>query len=154
MAFILLLTWILIGIVGIAFAQWHFLLAFVLIGSVGYALAYRGGRPFHADPVYFASRLSHGNLIFPTQVAILPTRIVRYKTRVIGHNEESIPITQIASVKITTGILWSDVTIESTGGQNQIVCHGHTNQDARAIQQAIETYQGAYSAGLHHEDGN
>ncbi len=151
MLFIVLLVWILIGILGIAFAQWPFILAFVIIGSIGYGLALRGGRPFQADPVYLASRFSHGNLIFPTQVAILPNRIVRYKARVIGHNEESIPIGQIASVKITTGLLWSDVAIESTGGQNQIVCHGHTNQDAEAIQQAIETYQSAYSAGLHRE---
>lgn len=143
MGIVLILVWMCIGILGITFAQWYLILAFVLIGSVGYALALRGGRPFQADPVYLASRFSHGNLIFPTQVAILPNRVVRYKARVIGHNEESIPITQIASVKITTGLLWSDVAIESTGGQNQIVCHGHTNQDARAIQQAIETYQSA-----------
>jgi len=151
MGIVIALVWILIGILGIAFAQWPFILAFVIIGSIGYGLAYRGGRPFHADPIYFASRLSRGNLIFPTQVAVLPNRIVRYKARVIGHNEESIPIAQIASVKITTGLLWSDVAIESTGGQNQIVCHGHTNQDARTIQQAIETFQSAFSTGLHRE---
>lgn len=151
MTFLLLLVWILIGILGIAFAQWPFILAFVIIGSIGYGLALRGGRPFQADPIYFASRLSHGNLIFPTQVAVLPNRIVRYQARLIGHNEESIPIGQIASVKITTGLLWSDVAIESTGGQNQIVCHGHTNQDARSIQQAIETFQSAYSTGFHRE---
>jgi hypothetical protein len=149
MLFIVLLAWILIGILGIALAQWPLILAFAIIGSVGYALARRGGQPFQADPVYFASRLSHDNMIFPTQVAVLPNRIVRYKARFIGHNEESIGIAQIASVTIRTGLLWSNVTIESTGGQNQIVCHGHTNQDANAIQQAIETYQAAYSAGLH-----
>lgn len=151
MTFLLLLVWILTGILGIAYAQWPFVLAFLLIGGAGYALARRGGRPFHDDPVYFASRLSHDNLVFPTQVAVLPNRVVRYKARFIGHNEESIGIAQIASVSIRTGLLWSNVTIESTGGQNQIVCHGHTNQDANAIQQAIETFQSAFSTGLHRE---
>lgn len=151
MALTILLAWMLVGILGLAFAQWHFLVAFAIIGGIGYALALRGGRPFHTPPVYIANRLSQGNLLFPTQVAVLPNRVVRYKARLIGHDEESIPIAQIASVKITTGILWSDVAIESTGGQNQIMCHGHSNQDAVEIQKSIESYQHAYLAGLHRD---
>jgi hypothetical protein len=146
MALALLAAWILTGIAGIAFSQWVLVAAFALIGGIGYLLAIRGGRPFRSDRIYVASRLTRDNLLFPTQVAILPTRIVRYKTRVIGHHEESISIAQVASVKIKTGVLWSDLIIESTGGQNQIVCHGHTNQDATLMQAEIEGHQQAYFA--------
>lgn len=144
MAIACLLTWILIGIVGIAFHQWPFIAAFAIIGGAGYLLAVRGGRPFRNDRIYTASRLTRDNLLFPTQVAILPARIIRYKARVIGHNEESISIAQIASVKIKTGLLWSDVIIESTGGQNQIICHGHTNEDAKLMRREIEGHQQSY----------
>jgi hypothetical protein len=33
-----------------------------------------------------------------------------------SRSEESISISQVASVKISTGIIWSDIVIESTGG--------------------------------------
>ncbi len=148
MAIAFLFVWMGIGIIGITLAQWPFLVAFVLIGAAGYALALRGGTPFRDGPVYIASRLARDNLLFPTQVAILPSRVIRYKARLIGHNEESISIAQIASVKITTSLLWSDVAIESSGGQNQIVCHGHTNADAALMKAEIETYQHAYFTAL------
>ena len=36
----------------------------------------------------------------------------------------------VSSIKIDTNILFSDVVIETTGGHNPIVCHGHTKGDA------------------------
>lgn len=141
MALACLFAWILVGILGVIFHQWPFITAFAIIGGTGYLLAVRGGAPFRSDRIYVASRLTRDNLLFPTQVAILPTRIIRYKARVIGHNEESISIAQVASVKIKTGLLWSDLNIESTGGQNQIICHGHTNEDAKLMRSEIEGYQ-------------
>jgi hypothetical protein len=133
--------WAVAGAVGIALASPTLLALFALTGAVGYGLALKGGRPFTDGPLYIASRWSGRNLLFPTQVAIAGGRVTRYRARVIGHDEESIPIAQIASVKIRTSLLWSDVIIESTGGQNQIVCHGHLNRDAVAIKTTIEAYQ-------------
>lgn len=147
MTFIMLSAWILIGILGIAFAQWHLIGGFLVIGSIGYALALKGGRPFTEGNLYIASRLPKTNFLFPTQVAIQPTRVIRYKARVFGHDEESIALAQIASVKIQTRLLWSDVIIESTGGSNSIICHGHTNRDAVAMKAAIERYQQEYFEG-------
>ena len=38
-----------------------------------------------------------------------PLRVSRVKRRLFGSNEESISISQVASVKISTGMLWSDI---------------------------------------------
>ena len=65
----------------------------------------------------------------------------RVKSRMFGSTEESISIAQVASVKITTGMLWSDIIIDSSGGTNPIVSHGHRKADALRIRDLVETYQ-------------
>jgi hypothetical protein len=58
-----------------------------------------------------------------------------------GSTEESISIAQVASVKITTGMMWSDIIIDSSGGSNPIISHGHRKADAVRIRDLVETYQ-------------
>jgi len=67
--------------------------------------------------------------------------VLRIKPRFFGSSEESIPITKVASVLISTGMLWSDIRIDSTGGSNPITSHGHSKADAVAIRNMIEHYQ-------------
>jgi hypothetical protein len=50
----------------------------------------------------------------------------------------------IASVKVKTGMLLSDVLIETSGGANPIRCHGHRTSDALEMKRLIETYQDQY----------
>jgi hypothetical protein len=50
---------------------------------------------------------------------------------------------QVASVRISTGILWSDIRIESSGGTDPITSHGHRKADAQRIRDLIESYQAA-----------
>jgi hypothetical protein len=94
--------------------------------------------------VFRASRLSSGNRLFPTQVLITPTTVVHFTPRWIGRHEESIHMAHISSVKIDTGMLLSDVLIETSGGANPIRCHGHRKRDAVAMKTLIERYQTAY----------
>ena len=77
---------------------------------------WRKGRPFAPGDVFRASRLSSGNRLFPTQVLITPTSVVQYTPQWIGRQEESIHMAHVASVKIDTGLLFSDVLIETSGG--------------------------------------
>jgi hypothetical protein len=42
---------------------------------------------------------------------------------------------------ISTGMIWSDIRIDSTGGSNPILSHGHSKADAVAIRNIIEHYQ-------------
>ena len=102
------------------------------------------GRPFTTGDVFRASRWSSGNRLFPTQVAISPDSVVQYKPKWVGHSEEVIHVAHVASVKISTGMMLSDVEIETSGGSDPIRCHGHHKADAMKMKTLIEQYQGSY----------
>lgn len=90
---------------------------------------------------FVASRLTSGNLLFPTHIVVAAHAVMRRKRSWLRVNEESIGLRSVASVKITTGIIWSDIRIESTGGSGFIESHGHSKADARRIKELIETLQ-------------
>lgn len=90
---------------------------------------------------FTASRWTKGNLFFPTRIVVNAQRVSRVKPRLFGSNEESIGITQVASVHISTGMIWSDIVIESTGGTDPITSHGHRKADAKRIRDLIEAHQ-------------
>jgi hypothetical protein len=108
---------------------------------------WRKGRPFAQGDVFRASRLSTGNHLFPTQVLITPNTVVQYTPGWIGRLEKSIHLAHVSSVKIDTGMLLSDVLIETSGGSDPIRCHGHRNRDASAIKDLVERYQTQYYRG-------
>jgi len=97
--------------------------------------------PVSSDETFRASRWTRGNLWFPTRIVVSPLRVSRVKRRLFGSNEESISISQVASVKISTGVFWSDILIESTGGTDPIASHGHRKRDAVRIRDLIEGFQ-------------
>ena len=89
---------------------------------------------------------SLSGLRFPKRDVVrnsVPLRVSRVKRRLFSRSEESISISQVASVKISTGILWSDILIESTGGTDPIASHGHRKADAVRIRDLIEGFQAA-----------
>jgi hypothetical protein len=90
---------------------------------------------------FAASRWTRGNFFFPTRIVVSPQRVIRTKSRLFGSNEESIPISKVASVHISTGVFWAEIVIESTGGTDPITSHGHRKSDAQRIRDLIETYQ-------------
>jgi hypothetical protein len=90
---------------------------------------------------FAASRWTRGNFFFPTRIVVSPQRVIRTKSRLFGSNEESIPISKVASVHISTGVFWAEIVIESTGGTDPITNHGHRKADAQRIRDLIETYQ-------------
>ena len=108
---------------------------------------WRKGRPFAPGNVFRASRFSRGNHLFPTQVLITPTSVVQYTARWIGKREETIHMAHISSVRIDTGLLFSNVLIETSGGSAPIVCHGHHKSDAVAMKSLIERHQTDYYRG-------
>lgn len=90
---------------------------------------------------FAASRWTQGNFFFPTKLVISPQRVARVKGRLFGSNEESIAMSKIASVHISTGVFWAEIVIESTGGTDPITSHGHRKKDAQRIRELIEAYQ-------------
>lgn len=104
----------------------------------------RKGRMRPGEHVFRASRLSAGNRLFPTQVIITTSSVTHFRPQWIGKLEESIHISHVASIRIDTNILFSDVVIETTGGHNPILCHGHSKGDAVEIKRLIEEFQTAF----------
>ena len=102
------------------------------------------GRRLPGEHVFRASRLSSGNRIFPTQVVITPSSVTHYTPQWVGKLEESIHMSHVASIKIDTNIMFSDVFIETTGGHNPVVCHGHSKRDAVEMKRLIEELQSAF----------
>ena len=120
--------------------------AAVLVGLAALVVVWvaRKGRLHPGPHVFKASRLSRGNHLFPAQVAISATSLTLYRPQWIGKFEESIHMAHIASVKIDTGALLSNVLIETSGGTDPIACHGHRKGDAVAMKDLIERYQTDY----------
>jgi hypothetical protein len=98
-------------------------------------------QPSVAGETFTASRWTRGNLFFPTRIVVNPLHVSRVKPRLFSKTEESIAISQVASVQIQTGIIWSRISIDSTGGTDPITSYGHRKRDALRIRELIETYQ-------------
>src|SRR5271155_4364446 len=100
--------------------------------------------PMDSSPAetFTASRWTQGNFLFPTKLVVSPQRVSRIKSRFFGSNEETIAMSKVASVHISTGVFWSEIRVESTGGTDPITSHGHRKEDAQRIRDLIESYQG------------
>jgi hypothetical protein len=100
--------------------------------------------PFTDGDVFRASRLSRGNRLFLTQVAVTATSVVHYTPHWFGAHEHSIHLAHVASVRVDSGVLFADVVIETTGGSGGIRCTGHHKGDAARMKALIERRQSEY----------
>jgi len=94
-----------------------------------------------ATETFKASRWTQGNHLFTTVIEITDTAVIRRKRSWFSVNEISIHLSKVASVRIDTGLLWADISVESTGGSDPLTSHGHTKTDARRIKELIEAAQ-------------
>jgi len=99
-----------------------------------------------ASETFKASRWTRGNFLFPTVIEVTDLAVIRRKRSWFSRDEISISITKVASVHIKTGILYSDILIESTGGSDPLTSHGHRKADARRVRELIEEAQGNMGA--------
>ena len=96
------------------------------------------------EHVFRASRFGRGNHLFPAQVVITPSSLTLYKPQWIGKLEESIHMAHVASIKIDTHLIFSDISIETSGGQDPVICQGHTKGDAVSMKELLERFQSEY----------
>jgi len=89
-----------------------------------------------------ASRWTKGNHLFPTIITVTDRAILRPKRSWFSKDEMSFSLSKVASVHIKTGIIWSDILIESSGGTDPLASHGHTKADAQRIRELVEEAQG------------
>ncbi len=93
------------------------------------------------DKRYTSNRLTSGNALFPDEVIVADDGIHFIKRRILGSDEEIIIYGKIASVKVNSGVLFADLTIETTGGSQPIFINGLAKGDAQEIKDAIRFYQ-------------
>ena len=91
--------------------------------------------------MFQASRWTRGNFFFPTRIEVSDKSVTCHKGSWFSRDEMSISITKVASVHIRTGMVWSDILIESSGGSDPISSHGHSKADAIRIKELIENAQ-------------
>lgn len=91
--------------------------------------------------VFRASRWTSGNFLFPTVIEVTDQAVIRRKRSWFSASETTMHLSRVASVSVETGLVFADLRIESSGGGDDIVSHGHRKSDARAIQAAIEAWQ-------------
>ncbi|MDB6015842.1 MAG: hypothetical protein JWR19_331 [Pedosphaera sp.] len=91
--------------------------------------------------IFQASRWTRGNFLFPTIIEVTDKAVIRRKRSWFSKDEISMSIFKVASVHIKTGMVWSDILIESSGGTDPLASHGHSKADAQRIKELIEEYQ-------------
>ena len=100
-----------------------------------------------ASEIFKASRWTRGNFLFPTVIEVTDKAVIRHKRSWFSKDEISISISKVASIHIKTGIIWSDILIESSGGTDPLASHGHRKADALHIRELIEQAQGQLGMG-------
>ena len=95
--------------------------------------------------IFQASRWTRGNLLFPTYIAVSEKSVSRRKRSWFRMDEMSISISKVASVHIKTGLIWSEILIESSGGSDPVASHGHKKADAQRIKELIENAQAEFA---------
>jgi hypothetical protein len=93
------------------------------------------------NEVFRASHWTRGNFLFPTTLEISDKAISRRKRSWFSQDEMTIAISKVASVHIKTGMIWSNILIESSGGTDPMTSHGHSKGDALRIKELIENAQ-------------
>jgi hypothetical protein len=102
--------------------------------------------------IFQASRWTKGNFLFPTYIEVNEKAVARRKRSWFRQDEITINISKIASVHIKTGLIWSEIRIESSGGSDPLTSHGHRKEDALRIKELIETAQSETAKGLREQD--
>ena len=91
--------------------------------------------------IFQASRWTRGNRLFPTYIEVSDKSVSRRKRSWFRLDEMSVSINKVASVHIKTGLIWSEILIESSGGSDPMASHGHKKADAQRIKELIENAQ-------------
>ena len=95
--------------------------------------------------IFQASRWTRGNFLFPTYIEVSDRAVTRRKRSWFRMDEISMSLSKVASVHIKTGMIWSEILIESSGGSDPLASHGHKKEDAVRIKELIETAQAQLS---------
>ena len=91
--------------------------------------------------VYRSNRLTSGNRIFPSSITVDGNQIRYRKSRWFGSTEETINMQHISSLRVWNGMVWSRMTIETSGGSQPIQITGLSHSAADEIETAVKKAQ-------------
>ena len=94
-----------------------------------------------------ASRWTRGNFLFPTLLEVTDQALVRRKRKWFSVTETTMHLSRVASVTIERGIFFADLRIESSGGGEDILSHGHWKPDANRVKDLVEAWQASRMRG-------
>jgi hypothetical protein len=93
------------------------------------------------EKTYYASRWTSGNIFFRDAIVLVSDGIVFRKGSLFGSREEHISYKAVASFRITNGILFSTISIETSGGSQPIVVNGLWKSEAKELQDTLREFQ-------------
>ena len=79
-----------------------------------------------------ASRITNGNTLFPTTIVIDNHHLYCYKGNLIGGTRIAIPKSDIASIRLDKGLIFTDLIVETRGG-HLFFLKGVTHSDGKKI---------------------
>ncbi len=89
--------------------------------------------------VYKANRLLGGSFFYPMELHFLGDKVSLVKPGLFRSWERTIPLSKIACVTVETGLAISTVTVESSGGTEDIVAAGFNNADVERFRVEVES---------------
>jgi hypothetical protein len=93
------------------------------------------------EKTYQSSRWTSRNIFFPDAIVLASDGIIFRKGNLFGSREEHISYNAVASFRIINGILFSTISIETSGGSQPIVVNGLWKAEAKEIQDALREFQ-------------
>jgi hypothetical protein len=96
--------------------------------------------------IYEPSRWTKGNLLFPSKLRVHREEVTLVSEGFFHRDERSIPISKIASVSIYKGLFFTDVLLESSGGQEDIFVNGFRNIVAQDLRNRVQALMNEKSA--------
>jgi hypothetical protein len=93
------------------------------------------------EKMYHSSRWTAGNMLFPDSLVLVSDGIVFRKGSLFGSREEHINYKSVASFRITNGLVFSTISIETSGGSQPIVVNGLWKSEAKEIQDGLREFQ-------------
>jgi hypothetical protein len=89
------------------------------------------------EMTFLAQRISNKkNILFPDKIIVDDENVTYYKGKLIGYLKTLVSRKSIASITISEGVLFSEIIIESLGG-NKIYASGFLKSDARKIKESL-----------------
>jgi hypothetical protein len=96
-----------------------------------------------------ASRFRGGRMVTPNVIRIWNDRVEEYEHHAVRHkNTRAINYAQVSQVTINKGLRWSDIRVESTGGQ-VVTLSGVPNANAAQVKGFLDEKVNAARAALY-----